>query len=80
MIFYNRREALAQNALKSMDIKDRIGREQKSSKEPTKLAQRVAGTETILGCMQITVGSQVRAGIQVQCSLYKLLYNTISFI
>lgn len=35
MIFYNRREALVQNALKN--IKDGGGREEKSCKEPAKL-------------------------------------------
>lgn len=39
MMFYDRREALVKNVLRNMNIKDREGREQKSCKKPTKLAQ-----------------------------------------
>lgn len=68
-----------QNALKNMNIKDEGGREGKRRNHVRSLQSlhraRVMGTEMILGCMQMSINTQVRADMQGQCYLYKLLYN-----
>lgn len=79
MMFCDRKKALVQNALKNMNIKDGGGREGER-KNPIKSPQRLhraraMGTEVLLGCMQMSINTQVRADTQVQCYLYKLLCN-----
>lgn len=75
MMFCNRREALVQNALKNMNIKDGGGRRNHVKSLQSLHRARVMATEIILGCMQMSINTQVRVDIKVQCSLYKLFYN-----